>query len=163
MVRKCAIALILALVPTLSHAITPAQATAEAEAWVLSRQEVILDRVMECITENPRLCHTAWAASVTPNTAPTDLALATVTLDDPGRLADTVCGTCFTGEGTFAQAGINIPATAPVNAKLNIARAPAGWGAQLVIRIRYNLILYERAWGRGEFDGFDWREVDETP
>ena len=161
MVRKCAIALILALVPTLSHAITPAQARAEAEEWVLSRQEVILDRVMECITENPRLCHTAWAASVTPNTAPTDLALATVTLDDPGRLADTACGICFTGEGTFAQAGVNIPATAPINAKLNIAKAPTGWGAQLVIRVRYNGILYERAYGRGVFDGYDWVEVEE--
>ena len=148
----------LMLVPTLSHAITPAQAKAEAEAWVLSRQEAILDRVMTCITENPYLCHTAWAASTTPNTAPSDSALATVTLDDPGRLD--VCG-APTGEGTFSAAGIAIPATAPINAKLNIAKGPGGWGAQLVIEVKYDGVLYQRAYGRGIFEGFDWTEVTE--
>lgn len=146
-----------------AHAITAAQAAAEAEAWVASRQDVILDRVITCITEgDPSLCHTAWAASITPNTAPTDSALATVTLDDPGRLLVTGCGTCYDPtQGTFAEAGIAIPATAPINAKLNVARGPGGWGAQLVIRIRFNLVLYERAYGKGIFDGFDWREVEE--
>lgn len=156
-------ALLLALlVAGPASAITANQAKAEAEAWVAARQDVILDRVITCITDgDPRLCHTAWAASVTPNTAPADSALATVTLDDPGRLVSTSCGQCYIDEGNFSQAGINIPATAPVNAKINIARGPGGWGAQLVIRVRYDGVLYERGYGKGIFDGFGWQAVEE--
>lgn len=157
--RRLILTLCFVLVASHSWAITAAQARAEAEAWVAARQDVILDRVIACISEGtPSLCHTAFAASVTPNTAPADPALATVTLDDPGRLD--VCGVP-TGEGSFAAAGIAIPATAPVNAKLNVARGPGGWGAQLVIRVRYNGILYERGYGKGIFEGFDWVQVEE--
>ena len=162
--RRILLALCFVLIaPHASWAISAAQARAEAEAWVAARQDVILDRVITCITEgDPSLCHTAWAASVTPNTAPADSALATVTLDDPGRQVVTSCGTCFVpSDGTFAAAGIAIPATAPVNAKLNVARGPGGWGAQLVIRVRYDGVLYERGYGKGIFNGFDWRAVEE--
>lgn len=158
---KAAFALL--LLPTVAQAqITLQQATQQAHDWVIARQDAILNRVEECITENPRLCHTAWAASVIPNTLPSASELATVTLDDPGRLASTSCGDCYIDEGKFAQAGINIPATAPVNAKLNIAGpTDQGWGVQLVIRIRYDGVLYERGYGRGIFDGFAWRVVEE--
>ena len=141
-------------------AITLQEAQTEAHNWIVARQDAILDRVETCIGENPRKCHTAWAATTTPNTAPTDSQLATVTLDDPGRLYSTSCGNCYVDEGTFAQAGINIPATAPINAKLNIARNKQGWGVQLVIRIRYDGVLYERGYGRGIFEGFAWRQVE---
>jgi len=145
-----------------ANAITLEEAQAEAHAWTIARAEIIQDRVIECISEgNPRLCHTAWAASATPNTAPADSSLATVTLDDPGRLVTGPCDTCYIDQGKFSQAGINIPATAPINAKINIAKSPGGWGAQLVIRIRYDGVLYERGYGKGIFDGFSWREVEE--
>jgi len=159
----CAFILVLLALACPASAITANQARAEAEAWVAARQDVILDRVITCITEgDPSLCHTAWAASVTPNTAPAASALATVTLDDPGRQLVTGCGTCFDPtQGTFAAAGISIPATAPVNAKLNVARGPGGWGAQLVIRVRYDGVLYERGYGKGIFSGFDWQAVEE--
>ena len=154
------------------EAITLQEAAAEAHNWVMSRANVIQNRVEACIAEgDPRLCHTAWAASETPNTAPSDSALATVTLDDPGRRHVDGCGNvCFSGTGRFADAGINIPATAPVNAKLNIAGAGPGirdeesgtfnWGVQLVIRIKYNGKLYERGYGRGFLESFGWREVE---
>jgi len=149
-----------------ASAITLGEATTEAHQWVLARQEAILDRVETCIVEStskPKAseCHPAWVASVLPNTDPADSQLATVTFDDPGRRASTVCGDCFTGQGTYAQAGINIPATGPLNAKLNVSKAPAGWGVQLVIRIMYDGTIYERGYGRGVFAGFTWREVSE--
>jgi hypothetical protein len=170
MMKKLILALCFVLIaPQATWAITANEARAEAEAWIIARKDVILDRVTTCIQEstaNPKgsECHTAWAASVTPNTASIDSALATVTLDDPGRITVDACANeCATGIGTFAGAGIAIPATAPVNAKINVAKGPGGWGAQVVIRVRYDTVLYERAYGVGIFDGFDWREVEEIP
>jgi hypothetical protein len=159
------IVLTLALLPALSHAITLEEAQAEADAWVGPRLSVIRDRVIACVQEgDPSICHTAWAASVTPNTDPVDASLATVTLDDPGRNADTVCGSCFTGEGTYAGAGIAIPATAPVNAKVNIFFPPDRvWSGQLVIEIQYNGTLYQRGYGGGGAPSFGWQEVVTIP
>ena len=138
-------------------------ATGQAESWVLAHSDVILDRIAACLSEgDPRLCHTGWAASVTPNTDPLDSALATVTLDDPGRFLTTPCGSCFdSSRGTFAEAGIAIPATAPLNAKINIANLNGVWGIQLAIRIRYDGVLLERAWGRGLLTNEPWHVVDE--
>jgi len=145
-----------------AQAITLEEAQDQASAWVEARKEVINDRVMACISEgNPRLCHTAWAASVLPNTDPLDAQLATVTLDDPGRYVSGPCASCFTGEGTFAAAGIAIPGTAPMNAKINIQRAPNGWGVQLVVRVQYDGTIYEKGYGRGTFSGFAWHAVEE--
>ncbi len=159
-----ALALVAVTAAPASAAITLAQAKSEAVAWVTARQTVILDRIIACIAEGtPRLCHTAYAASTLPNTAPTDNVLATVTLDDPGRQVTGACSTCFLDVGKFSQAGISIPATAPLNAKINIARSKAGWGAQLVVRIQYDGTLYERGFGRGIFAGFAWREVIAGP
>lgn len=142
--------------------LTLEEAQADAHAWVVARRDAISTRVFGCIDEgNPRLCHTAWAASTTPNTAPTDSNLATVMLDDPGRLVTGPCDSCYLPEGRFSDAGISIPASAPVNAKINIAKNKSGWGVQLVIRIQYDGTIYERGYGRGIFDGFAWREVNE--
>ena len=141
-------------------AISPLQARDEADTWVLSRKDVILDRIETCIAEgNPRICHTAWASSNTLNTDPADNALRTQILDDPGRLDQ--CG-LPNGQGTFSEAGIAIPASAPINAKINVAKSKRGWSVQLVIRIRYDGILYERTFSKGpDFEGYSWREVVE--
>jgi len=171
MLRSLLAAFVL-LIATSANAITLEEAQQAAHQWVVARQDVIMNRVEDCITEgNPRPCHTGWAASVVPNTAPADSSLATVTLDDPGHIQVTCCGTCPLGTGSFAQAGIAIPATAPLNAKLDIAGSGPGvrdpetgtfnWGVQLRIRIRYDGILYERGYGKGFFSGFPWREVEE--
>lgn len=157
--------LLLLLLAVPAGAITLGEATTEAHQWVVARQDAILSRIETCITEgSPRLCHTAWAASTTANTVAADSALATTTLDDPGRQLVTGCGTCFDpSQGTFAAAGIAIPATAPLNAKINIARGPGGWGVQLVVRIKYEGTEYERGYGRGIFESFAWREVVVAP
>ena len=158
MKRTLAVLALLAASTLASADVTLNQSLTQAEGWVVARQAAILNEVEACISRGtPRLCHTAWAASVLPNTAPTDNSLATVTLDDPGRLDP--CG-LPTEEGTYATAKITIPATAPLNAKLNIAKGPGGWGAQLVVRIQYDGVVYERAWGRGIFAGFAWRSVE---
>lgn len=149
-----------------SIAITLEEAQSEAHTWTVTRQDAIQNRVDDCIAEgNPRICHTAWAASVLPNTAPADSALATVTLDDPGRYMTTPCGDCYdSNSGTFALAGISIPATAPLNAKINIAGSESQtWGVQLVIRIQFDGTVYERGYGRGIFSGFAWRELETGP
>lgn len=161
--RHLVIAVLFSLLAGPLFAITLEEAQTEAHQWIVARQDVILNRVETCITENPYKCHTAWAASVTPNTDPADANLATVTLDDPGFLVTTSCGSCYINLGTFAQASINIPATAPINARVNIAGPIKGgiWGQQIVIRIRYDGVLYERGYGRGIFSGFAWREVEE--
>lgn len=144
-----------------SAQITLQEAQAEADTWVSTRWTTIKDRVKTCVTEgDPSLCHTAWAATTTPNTAPTDSALATVTLDDPGRLVTGPCDTCYTGEGTFAAAGISIPATAPLNAKINIGKSTSGRGEQLVIEIQYDGEKYWKAWGDAILPGFDWRVLE---
>jgi hypothetical protein len=158
------IALLLALLASPAAAqITLQEAQAEAHQWIIARQDTILDRIQTCIVEgNPRVCHTAFAASVTANTDPSDSALATITLDDPGQPVSTLCGDCFDPtKGTFAIAGIAIPATAPVNARVDIARSKQGWGVQVVIRIRYDGVLYERGYARGILEGFPWTEVTE--
>ena len=147
------------LVASSAQAITLPQAKSEATAWVTARGDVILDRIIACIAEgNPRVCHTAWVSSNTPNTTAAAGSLATVTFDDPGRLDQ--CG-LPTGRGSYVNAGIAIPASGPVNVKINIAKSKVGWGAQVVIEIRHAGTLYRRGFGRGIFAGFAWQKVVE--
>lgn len=156
--------ILLLMSPLGAEALTLGEAQTEAHQWVVPRQTAILDRVETCVTEgNERLCHTAWAASVTPNTAPADAQLATVTLDDPGRQASTVCGTCFTGQGTFAAAAIAIPATAPINARLSILKGVGGRGVELTIEIQYDGTKYRRTYARGIGTARPWAEVVVIP
>lgn len=159
--RTFALALLALLIAGPASAITLAQAQAEAEAWVQPRLNTIRQRVVACVQEgNPRVCHTAFAASVTPNTVAADPALKTVTLDDPGTFANTVCGDCFTGEQTYAAAGIAIPATAPVNAKVNIFFPPDRvWSGQLVVEIQYEGVKYQKGYGGGAAPSFNWTAV----
>jgi len=144
-----------------SAQITLEEAQAEAEAWVVARWDAIKDRVKECLNEpgGPEKCHTAWAATTTENTDPADSALATCTLDDPGTFANTDCGSCYTGLQTFALAGITVPATAPLNATINIAKSTTGRGEQLIVEIQYDGVLWQRGWGDAILPGFDWVEV----
>lgn len=146
-------------------AITLAQAQAEADAWVQPRLDTIRNRVVACVQEgNPRVCHTAWASSSTPNTVAADPALKTVTFDDPGTYATTTCGDCFTGQQTYAQAGIAIPTSGPVNAKVNIFFPPDKlWSGQLVVEIQYEGVKYQRGYGGGGAPSFGWREVTAGP
>jgi len=149
-----------------ASAITLQEAQAEAEAWVAPRLDTLRNRVVDCVQEgNPRICHTAWAASVTPNTTAASPALATVTLDDPGRITVDQCDNeCATGEGTYAAAGIAIPATAPVNAKINIYFPPDRvWSGQLVVEILYEGVKWQRGYGGGGAPSFDWIEVVTGP
>lgn len=165
--RTLALSLLALLLAGPASAISLAQAQAEADAWILARKDVILDRVTTCVQESTSQpkgseCHTGWAASVTANTAPADVALATQTLDDPGYISVDACSNeCATGLGTFALAGIAIPGTAPVNAKVDVAKGPEGWGAQVQVRIQYDGAVYERSYVAGVgFTAFDWRELE---
>lgn len=142
----------------------------EADAWVAAREGVIRDRVRACLqTANqegrePTECHTAWAAGAFCNNTSALSSLCDLTLDDPGQPRSTVCGNCFDGQQTFAQAGINIPATAPVNAKINISKAPGGArGEQFVYRIQYDGQIWEKGMGDQTYGSFDWRQVESTP
>lgn len=161
------LAALLAVLPVGARAqVTLQEARDEAHAWIVARKDAITTRVQACVDEgNPRLCHTAWAASTMCNTLPTDSGLCTVTLDDPGRHVTGLCDSCFTGEGQFADAGISIPATAPVNAKLSIYKRTSTWkdGVQLVVRFQYDGTLQERAYGTGIAPSFGWREVTAGP
>lgn len=157
--RTFALAVIIAAFAAPASAITPQQAKDEAHNWVVTRADIIQDRILECVTEgNPHVCHTGWAASVTANTDPADPALATQTLDDLGFYTEHVCGGCYTGNGTFAEAGIGIPATAPINFRINI-HYNGQWGVELVIRVKYDGVEYERGYGKGIAEPFTWREV----
>lgn len=163
--RQIILAAVLLGLAANANAISLEECFAQADAWIQPRLGTIRARVVACVQEgNPRVCHTAWAASVTPNTVAADPALATVTLDDPGTYASTVCGDCFTGEQTFAAAGIAIPATAPVNAKVNIFFPPDRvWNGQLVAEFQYEGVKYQRGYGGGGAPSFAWREVTEGP
>jgi hypothetical protein len=156
------IALLVAFPAAAEAQITLQQARDEAHAWIVARKDAIIARVQACVDEgDPRLCHTAWAASAMCNTLPTDSQLCTITLDDPGRYVTGPCDSCFTGEGQFADAGISIPATAPVNAKLNIFKRAVSWkdGVQLVVRFMYDGTIQERAYGTGIAPSYGWREM----
>jgi hypothetical protein len=73
---------------------------------------------------------------------------------------ETPCGNCFDPtRATFDEAGIVIPATAPINARIRIMRSTAGWGVVVVIKIKYDGVEYESGYGRGIASGFGWREV----
>ena len=149
-------------------AISLEDAQTEADAWVVARWDTIKSRVQTCLNEEggPWKCHTAWAASTAnycENNAGTGASLCSVTLDDPGQWESTACGDCYNGLQTFALAGISIPATAPLNAPVNIAKGPAGRGEQLIIRFQYDGELWEKAWGDAIIPGFAWRLVDTTP
>lgn len=153
--------LLLLLLAVPVGAITLEDAQAEADAWVLTRWDAIKDRVKECLGEEggPEKCHTAWAATTTENTLPADPALASCTLDDPGQFENTNCGDCYNGLQTFAAAGIAVPANAPLNATINIAKSATGRGEQLVIEIQYDGVLWQKGYGDNILPGFDWVEV----
>ena len=149
-------------------AITLEEAQAEAEAWVLARWDTIKDRVRTCIAEpgGPEKCHTAWSASASnycENNLTTGATLCSVTQDDPGQFETTNCGDCYNGLQTFALAGVSIPATAPLNATINIAKGPSGNGEQLIVRFQYDGELWERGWGNAVLPGFDWKLVTAVP
>lgn len=153
--------LLLAL-STPAHAITLQEFQDGITAWVMARVTAISNRVNACIAEpgGPEKCHTAWAASAYCNNTSAAGALCDLTLDDPGTFADTVCGTCYTDEQTFALAGISIPGTAPLNAKINIMTDGSSWGVQLVVRGVYEGDLWERGWATGIAPAIPWRIVE---
>jgi len=156
---------LLTLLTAPAGAITLGEATTEAHNWIVTRQAAIQNRVLACVTEgNPRLCHTAWAASVTANTVVADSQLATQTFDDLGRVSIDACANeCPTGQGTYAAAGINIPASAPLNVKIDVHKAPGGWGALVVVKIMYEGTEYIRGYALGQAASFGWQEVVTLP
>ena len=160
--RKILALIVALMIPAAADALTLAEFQAEAEAWVVTRWDTIKTRVQTCLGEpgGPQKCHTAWAASTYCNNTAEDPGLCTLTLDDPGVLANTVCGICYTGDQTFALAGITIPGTAPLNAKINVMQNGSNWGEQLLIRIVFEGDLYERGWGAGIAPDVDWHVVE---
>lgn len=160
--KRLFLAFLLALLPLTAQSLTLQEGQAEADAWVAANWTAIRNRVVACLGEagGPEKCHTAWAASEAnycANNAGSGPSLCAITLDDPGTF-DTSCGGCYTGNQSFANAGINIPANLIINATINIAEAPGGGrGEQLIVAFQYDGAIWEKGYGDAILPGFDWQ------
>jgi hypothetical protein len=130
---------------TIAGADTLAASRAEADARLEQIWPTVQDRVLACVTENPRLCHTAWSASSLCNTLNGDPGLCSMAQDDPGRLD--VCG-LPSGTGTFAGAGLTLPANDVFAFRVEI-HWRGTWGIRVWVRLRHAGTTYERAKGLG--------------
>lgn len=156
---------VLLLVPVAAQAqITLVQAQAEADAWMDTQEAGLTTDFQNCVAVNPlSLCHPTWSATVLPDTAPTDSALATVTNDDPGVFSPNVCDpACYDDtKDTWVLSGVDVPATSPVQLRTNTFKGSGGIGIQVAYRIQYDGAIYEK--GRGLFgpaSDTDWMLVE---
>ncbi len=154
---------ILFLAASSAQAITLPQAQAEGDAWVAPRLLELTTDFETCVASKPlRSCHPTWSSTVLPNTTAASPSLAIVTNNDPGPFV-TGCGGCFDDtSGTWVIAGVDIPATSPVQFRANSLKSKLGVGIQLVVRIQFEGVIHEKGYGLfGIATDFDWRVFPE--
>lgn len=150
-----------------ASAITLQEAQAEAEAWINPRLADWTTDFQNCVATNALSnCHPTWSSTVLPNTVAADANLQTVTNDDPGPFASTVCGDCYDdSRDTWVLSNVDIPATSPVQLRTNTYVNQSGQGVQIAFRFSYEGTIYERGYGLfgpAPSDS-DWREITAGP